>query len=291
MKLAADREAPRDLAGARAGFAQAAAEGDVRAAHIYAGFLAGGIGGPRDWPAAVSILREWACRDPVAAQQTALIDAMDLTPAGDPSSVPPPRPLHPRKHVALIEGMLSHAECEFLIKIASPRLQPATVLSSPAKATKKPVIRDADHASFSALEEPPFLHAINRRIARATETDVRQGEPLQLIRYAPGQQYRPHVDGVGGGSNKRQLTAITYLNDDYRGGETTFTELGLTVRGRRGDLLLFGNLLESGALDREMRHAGLPVTAGIKFIASRWILERPPYDEQGNALGETFWSI
>ena len=143
---------------------------------------------------------------------------------------------------------------------------------------------------FTPLDEPVFLRAINLRIAAATGTDVRRGEPLQMTRYRPGQQYRPHVDGVGSGSNKRVMTAIVYLNDDYSGGETAFTEFGLQVRARQGDMLLFENLRDDGALDREMRHAGLPVTDGVKFIATRWILQRAAYDEKGNLIGETLWS-
>ena len=48
--------------------------------------------------------------------------------------------------------------------------------------------------------------------------------------------------------------------------------------------------LADGELDRGMRHAGLPVTVGVKYIASRWILQHPPYDAQGNLIGKTLWS-
>jgi hypothetical protein len=55
--LIGGREGPPELRAARAEFAAAAAEGDVRAAHVQASFLAGGIGGPRNWLAAVDLLR------------------------------------------------------------------------------------------------------------------------------------------------------------------------------------------------------------------------------------------
>ena len=279
-----------DLAAARCEFAAAAAEGDVRGALVSASFLAGGIGGPRDWQGALAILRQWSGRDALAARQMDLISAMDLTGDGLPRSVPSRRPLHGAKRIEMVERLLTPAECGFLIEMAAPRLQPAPVLAAPDEARVRPVIRDAAAAMFRLAEEPPFLGAVNARIAAATRTEVRRGEPLQIMRYRPGQQYRPHVDGVAGGANKRVMTAIIYLNDGYEGGATAFTELGLAVRGRPGDMLLFRNLDEAGELDRNMRHAGLPVTHGVKFIASRWILQRPPYDEHGSLIGTSIWS-
>ena len=64
---------------------------------------------------------------------------------------------------------------------------------------------------------------------------------------------------------------IVYLNDGYRGGETMFVRTGLSVRGRKGDALLFRNTLADGRPDPMSEHAGLPVTSGTKLIASRWI--------------------
>jgi len=64
------------------------------------------------------------------------------------------------------------------------------------------------------------------------------------------------------------------LNDDYEGGETEFLSTGLKVCGRKGDGLLFRNADASGKPDLNSQHAGLPVTAGEKYLASRWIRER-----------------
>jgi prolyl 4-hydroxylase len=118
------------------------------------------------------------------------------------------------------------------------------------------------------------VHALVRRIAAASATRVEQGEPLQVLRYRPGQQYRSHLDAVPVQGNRRILTMIVYLNDGYEGGETRFVKTGLSVRGRKGDGLLFRNTLPDGRPDPMSEHAGLPVTAGTKLIASRWIWER-----------------
>ena len=44
---------------------------------------------------------------------------------------------------------------------------------------------------------------------------------------------------------------------------------------RDTDALLFRNVTQDGAADPMAQHAGLPVTRGVKLIASRWIRARP----------------
>ena len=67
---------------------------------------------------------------------------------------------------------------------------------------------------------------------------------------------------------------LIWLNDDYEGGETDFADVGVRVKGGVGDLLLFHNVTGDGLPDQRMIHAGLPVTSGVKWMASRWIRGR-----------------
>jgi prolyl 4-hydroxylase len=46
---------------------------------------------------------------------------------------------------------------------------------------------------------------------------------------------------------------------------------GLTVQDQGGEALLFRNLTDAGAIDPLAPHAGLPVQAGTKWLATRWI--------------------
>jgi prolyl 4-hydroxylase len=79
------------------------------------------------------------------------------------------------------------------------------------------------------------------------------------------------MDALPAEPNQRILTALVYLSDDYEGGETTFPHIGLSFRGRTGDALIFRNAGPDGRPDPLSLHAGLPVTKGIKYLASRWI--------------------
>jgi prolyl 4-hydroxylase len=124
---------------------------------------------------------------------------------------------------------------------------------------------------FGVYAEDLVVNALNRRIAALSGTGIDQGEPLQLLRYRPGGEYKPHMDALPAEPNQRILTVLVYLSDDYEGGETAFPNAGLSFRGRTGDALLFRNTGADGRPDPLSLHAGLPVARGIKYLASRWI--------------------
>jgi prolyl 4-hydroxylase len=241
-----------------------------------AALVATGTGGPSDWPGALNLLGSWADRDPIAERQVALLAGMALTDRGDPIQVPTSETLSKRPFIARLPGLLTADECAFLSFAAEPRLKPALIFHEARKQFVRDPLRDSDAAGFPLLLESPAVHALNRRFAAASGTDVRQGEPLQVLRYGAGQQYRPHLDAIPTLANQRHLTLIVYLNDDYQGGETVFPEAQVTVKGRRGDGLLFCNADADGRPDPASRHASQPVTEGVKLLASRWIRQRPP---------------
>ncbi len=206
-------------------------------------------------------------------RQHDLIAAMDLRPDGTPRTVPDPQPIAPqlRWHRAL----LAPDECDLLTDLAAARLKPARIWHEQRDEWVVDPLRQAHQAGFALVHEWPFVRAINQRIAGITNTDVRQGEPLQVLRYVPGGHYAPHLDAVPGLANQRVTTLLVWLNDAFEGGETVFPQLGLSLRGAAGDALEFGNVDENGKPDVKMRHEGRPVTAGRKLLASRWIRARP----------------
>lgn len=279
--LVEGRYVARDLVRARRLVEAAAGQGLMPAGRAWAAFLAIGVGAEPDWQGAVALLETQAGSDPLARQQLDLIGAMDLTPEGDPRRWPEAEPLCVSPEMKRVPGLFSAAECAFLIEAAAGRLKPAAIFHEGEGRFVRDPVRDSDAAGFPIVLEWPAVHALNRRIAAASGTDVRQGEPLQVLRYRPGQQYRLHFDAVPGLANQRHLTMLIYLNDDYAGGETGFPEAAIEVKGKAGDGLLFRNDLADGRPDPTSRHAGLPVRAGEKLVASRWIRARPAAPGEG----------
>ena len=265
----------RDLRRSRECFGRAAELGDASAERIFISLLANGIGGDQNWISATARLRAFAAGDDLARRQLSLLDAMALRNDGYPAQVPEPRPLSSRPNVSAIEGLLTGDECQYLIDIAGPLLEPSVIVDPASGQLRPHPVRTSEGAAFPLVSEDLVISALNRRVAAASNTDHGAGEPLQVLRYTPGQEYRPHLDALPVGDNQRIVTVLLYLNDGYRGGETLFTHTGLKFQGRRGDALLFRNALPDGSPDPMSKHAGLPVVSGEKYLATRWIHERP----------------
>ena len=264
----------RDLVLSRDLFRRAASAGSIPGAAAFRAFVANGTGGPSDWPAAIRLLAQDSSRDPSAERELRLIESMNLSASGEPLDTFASERISDSPEATVFPSLFSDPECDFLIEVALPLLQPSQVVDPvTGKLTANPV-RTSDAAAFSLVAESPAIHALCARLAKASGTIVRQGEPLQVLRYLPGQEYRPHFDALGQTENQRILTFLVYLNDGYEGGGTRFMKSALTVNGRRGDALLFRNADDSGRPDPNSQHAGEPVTAGEKFLASRWIRQR-----------------
>jgi prolyl 4-hydroxylase len=265
----------RDLVLARDLFRRAAAAGSTAGAAAHRAFVANGTGGSADWSAAIRLMEEAAATDPKAQRELDVIRAMRLSDDGDPVEEFVSERLSESPDVVAFKSLFTSAECDFLIDAAMSGLRPSVVVDPETGAQVPNPVRTSDAMGFPLTAESPAVHALCRRLAAASHTRVRQGEPLQVLRYRPGQEYRPHFDSIGNADNQRTLTFVVYLNDDYEGGETQFLTNGLKVKGRKGDGLLFRNADAAGRPDPNARHAGLPVTAGEKYLASRWIRERP----------------
>lgn len=260
----------QDPAAARTNFARAAAAGHPAAQIISTNLLASGIAGARNWAGAVMRLAGEAAIDPRRKVQIDLLGKMALDSNGDPAKQRVPEPVSESPWVQRFCGLLTAAECAYLIDLAQRSFAPAQVRSASGGMKLDP-IRNSDEATLHWMIEDPVVHAINRRIAGHSQTSPEQGEALQILRYKPGQLFRAHYDFNPTLDNQRVLTALTYLNHDYRGGETLFLKTGLKIHGRKGDVVVFRNTLADGSIDPMSEHAGMPVTSGVKFLASRWI--------------------
>ena len=261
----------RDLAAARDLLGQAGAAGDRDSALLHAYFLASGTGGADDWSGAVAGLRALAPNEPRARRQLRLLDAMALGADGYPSGPPEARPLSQAPYVVAGEAFLTEAECDYVAKAGEPTLQPSSVVDPATGRLIPHPVRTSDGTQFGVYAEDLVVNAINRRIAAFSGTALDQGEPLQLLRYRNGAQYRPHMDALTAEPNQRVLTLLIYLSGRYEGGETVFPRTGLSFRGQAGDALLFRNTRADGTADPLSLHAGLPVTRGVKYLATRWI--------------------
>ena len=179
----------------------------------------------------------------------------------------------------VLEGLLGDTECARLIELARPRLQRALTVDDDGK--QQIDQRRTSEGMFFTLGELPLIRQIERRLAGLLGVPVSHGEGLQVLHYLPGQEYQPHFDWfdpelagfetITRDGGQRIASVVMYLNTPEQGGGTAFPELGLTVTARRGSAVYFA--YEGG--DRSSLHAGLPVLRGEKWIATKWLRERP----------------
>ena len=179
----------------------------------------------------------------------------------------------------VLDGLLTEHECTELIELARPRLQRALTVDSDGR--QQVDQRRTSEGMFFVPNELPLIGRIEQRLAELLGVPANHGEGLQILHYLPGQEYEPHFDwfdpeqpgygaitAVGG---QRIASVVIYLNTPAQGGGTAFPEIGLTVTARRGSAVYFA--YEGG--DRSSLHAGLPVARGEKWIATKWLRERP----------------
>jgi prolyl 4-hydroxylase len=234
--------------------------------------IANGSGGQLNWQQAYKLLEAAAPKDFIAQGQLALLVRMELDSAGYPkSALPQAQLLYDNPRIVRFNSALSSEECDYIADTAAQWLAPSVVVDPRTGRTIPHPVRSSDNASVGPVHEDLVFGAINRRAAALSGTGYDWGEPLAVLRYRPGQQYRLHSDTLPNTNNQRTKTVIAYLNDDFVGGVTEFPGIGLRVTPRKGDILLFDNLDAAGCPDPKSRHAGLPVTNGAKWIATRWI--------------------
>lgn len=185
--------------------------------------------------------------------------------------------------VILYEDFLSEEEMEHIKAAATPSLQRSRVVGPEMSNVEMP-IRTSDGA-FLDVGQDPVVARVEQRIAHVTGIPASHGEGLQILRYRDAQEYRPHFDFFEPQSaadarkmdvsGNRVGTMIFYLSDVERGGGTYFPQLKLAIHPKKGSALWFGYMGEDGVPDMRSEHAGLPVLGGEKWIATKWLRQRP----------------
>ncbi len=175
--------------------------------------------------------------------------------------------------LVLLADLLSAEECDALITAASPGLERSGTLDDERGTSISE--RRTSRSVFLRLGETPVCRRLESRIEALLHWPAAQAEGLQVAHYGPGEEFLPHYDFFLPGSAaarqgpQRVGTLICYLNTPDCGGRTVFPDLGLSVSPHRGSALFFSYEVPS-PFTRTL-HAGTPVLAGEKWIATKWL--------------------
>ena len=208
--------------------------------------------------------------------------AIDATrpriPAGDREVAVLVAMTHPR--VVVFGDLLSAEECAELIALARKRLARSETVATRTGASEVNAARTSDGMFFQPAEFPVCAR-LEARLAALLDWPLENGEGLQILRYRPGAEYKPHYDyfdpaepgtpAILKRGGQRLASIVCYLNTPEAGGATVFPEAGIEVAPVRGNAVFFS--YDRPHPSTRTLHGGAPVTAGEKWVATKWMRE------------------
>ena len=182
-------------------------------------------------------------------------------------------------NVQEIDNFLTNSESDLIINIALPMLEKQAVLGKDAPND----YRVAEGTWLYSSEHKIILY-IKNKLSKLIKIPIENMEDMNFVKYNVGGQYKVHHDFFHpntdyynesiGSSGQRIFTALIYLNEGFKGGQTEFPKINLKVEPRKNKLVIWRNVALDGSTIDESLHAGLPVEEGVKYIGVIWIREK-----------------
>ncbi|HEY1774448.1 MAG TPA: 2OG-Fe(II) oxygenase [Gammaproteobacteria bacterium] len=241
----------------------------------------------RHWLSAAAQDGMWAARVRLAGLQRETSPAPKASTAASRCDGPlpgfslpapqPPAARHTWQFLSEHEDALDGYLCDQFINVAAPRLMPSSVVDPKTGGTLQSELRTSHSMHFMPSMYDAVTAQLVRHIAAIAALPPAHAEPLGVLRYGPGQEYRPHYDYYTDDRHQAQrlTTVFVYLDEVEEGGGTDFPRLGVRVDPGRGKAVKFLNCDAAGKPNPETLHAGLPVIRGEKWLATLWFWDRP----------------
>lgn len=182
--------------------------------------------------------------------------------------------------IIVFGNLLSAAECDEMVEHARDRLARSETVVNATGASEVNEARTSD-GMFFTRGEFGICQRIEARIAALLRWPLVNGEGLQVLRYRPGAEYKPHhdyFDPAHAGSvpilkrgGQRVASLVMYLNTPTKGGATTFPDIQLEVAPVKGNAVFFS--YDKPHPSTRTLHGGAPVVEGEKWVATKWLRE------------------
>lgn len=149
----------------------------------------------------------------------------------------------------------------------------------------EPRLFDGSMHQFEPSGGDVLIAGIKRRIAAQLDVEPRCIEPLSVIRYGAGHEYRAHVDYFdpeelelqaterGEADGQRVATFLICLNPAAAGGETCYDRVGVRVAHKICMAAVHYNVDEDGAPVLDSQHRSNRVERGEKWLLRTAIRE------------------
>jgi prolyl 4-hydroxylase len=215
---------------------------------------------------------------PVVVPEPLSLGGETVLPAGDRevhvlASMRSPR-------VLVFGGLLAADECDEMVELARERLARSETVKLDTGDSEVNEARTSEGMFFTRGENA-LCQRIEARIAALLQWPLENGEGLQVLRYRPGAEYKPHYDyfdpaqpgtpSILKRGGQRVASLVMYLNTPTRGGATIFPDVHLEVCPVKGNAVFF-SYDRPHPMTRSL-HGGAPVIEGEKWVATKWLRE------------------
>jgi prolyl 4-hydroxylase len=159
-----------------------------------------------------------------------------------------------------IENFISNEECIRLINQSEKIGFEEATVETEKGAKRITEVRNNQRVLLTDYELANSLWEIVKEYAPlkiGNSVAVGLNELFRFYKYEPNNQFRKHIDQsfIRNEDEASYYTFMIYLNDDYEGGETAFSNV--VIKGQQGMALIFLHSLE---------HEGSVVKRGIKYV-------------------------
>jgi hypothetical protein len=176
-----------------------------------------------------------------------------------------------------IRNVLSPEECTEVIRIAEANGFSTASLYTDTSGIEH--FSDIRKSARCIIDSEPFATALWSRIRHVIPETWNEGrmnsvginKRLRLLRYYPGDEFKPHCDGsyISPESHISKITILIYLNVGYEGGYTMFM-------GEKGWVEIVPQVGSIAIQDQALLHCVPPLKNGVKYALRTEVMYAAP---------------
>ena len=182
-------------------------------------------------------------------------------------------------NINIIDNFLDKATCKYLISIIRKKHYASTITTADTEPDK--YFRTSKTCDMP--QDDPIVKALEEQITSYLGIDKNRSENTQGQYYEVGNQFKAHTDWFSRDTDEwekfaaydgqRTWTFMLYLNDVEEGGETEYTDLGISMKPKQGMGIFWNNMDAQGKDVQNTIHWGKPPIKGEKFVITKWFRE------------------
>ncbi len=139
-----------------------------------------------------------------------------------------------------------------------------------------------DLGDFNNMVKAQLVNTFKKTIMEYYKKTINFYEQPHILRYSVGGFYNLHSDAEYWNhhekswirTNRRELSFLIYLNDDFTGGDLDFPNFNFQYKPKKGDFLCFPS-------DHRFMHQALPTITGTRYAIVTWaMIEDSKFDEK-----------